>query len=401
MDNNKKAQNSALLALTGAALALPGISGKVQAAAPVSEPILSYHASRYSEAKLDRDKHLGGDSERYEIDTHQLGFATAIGSKTDMQLDLMVESMSGASPWYVQPGANNKPVQAMSGASIKEERADLQSRFNHFIDSETVASFIVGYSDEDDYSASNIGFEFEKTLPESQLTVTAGIGYSDDELDPTLGKTPVNVRSAEKDNLSAFVGLGLTVNARTAVQTSLSVSDLQGYLSDPYKLAYIASLANPLVADNRPGDRRQWVWLSRLRHFVPGANAALHLDYRYFDDDWDIESHTLELGWYQNLKSNWRVDSSVRYYSQTASYFYAPYYLSPRPDRLASSDYRLSPYGAVSLRLRAIKSLGPWQLSAQWEGYEAKASHSLDTVDVENPGLVEFSTFSLGFDRVF
>ncbi|MFT5576394.1 MAG: hypothetical protein ACI89D_001918, partial [Bermanella sp.] len=324
MNKNKRSQTSALLALTGAALALPGISGKAQAAAPVSEPVLSYHASRYSEAKLDKDKKLGGDSERYEIDTHQLGFATSIGTQTDMQLDLMVESMSGASPWYVQPGANNKPVQAMSGASISEERVDLQSRFNRFINADTVASLVLGYSDENDYSATNVGFEFEKTLPQRQLTVSTGIGYSDDELDPTTGTTPVNLTSAKKDNLSAFVGLGLTVNARTAVQTSLSVSDQQGYLSDPYKLAYIASLSNPLVADNRPNDRRQWVWLSRFRHFLPAANAAVHVDYRYFYDDWDIESHTLELGWYQNLGSSWRVDTSARYYSQTAADFYAP-----------------------------------------------------------------------------
>ncbi|HCS26798.1 MAG TPA: hypothetical protein DIW43_05065 [Spongiibacteraceae bacterium] len=401
MDNNKKAQSSALLALTGAALALPGIAGKAHAAAPVSEPVLSYHATRYSEARLDSDKHLGGDSERYEIDTHQLGFASAIGKQTDIQLDLMVESMSGASPWYVQPGANNEPVQAMSGASIKEERVDLQSRFNRFVNTETVASLVLGYSDEDDYSAANIGFEFEKTLPQNQLTVTAGMGYSDDELEPTQGTTAVSVTSAEKDSLSAFVGLGFILNARTAVQTSLSITDQEGFLSDPYKLAYIASLANPLVSDNRPNDRRQWVWLTKFRHYVPSVNAAVHADYRYFDDDWDIESHTLELGWYQNLGNTLRVDSVLRYYSQTAAYFYAPFYLSPRSDGLASSDYRLSPYGALSLRLRVVKSLGPWQLSAQWEGYEAKASHSLKKVDVESPGLVEFNTFSIGFDRVF
>ena len=401
MDKNNKAPSSALLALTGAALALPGIAGKAHAAAPVSEPVLSYHATRYSEANIDSDKHLGGDRERYEIDTHQLGFATAIGKQTDMQLDLMVESMSGASPWYVQPDANNKPVQAMSGASIKEDRVDLQSRFNHFVNSDTVASLLLGYSDEDDYSAANIGFEFEKTLAQQPLTVSAGIGYSDDELKPTQGSTPVSVTRADKDALSAFVGVGVTVNARTVVQTSISLNDQQGYLSDPYKLAYVASLPQRLVSDSRPDDRRQWVSLTQLRHFVPAANAALHVNYRYFDDDWDIESHTLDLGWYQNVGNSWRIDTVVRYYSQTAAYFCAPYYLSPRADGLASSDYRLSPYGALSLRLRAVKSLGPWQLSAQWEGYEAKASHSLKSVDVESPGLVEFTTFSIGFDRVF
>lgn len=399
--NNNGSQSAALLALTSAALALPGISGKAQAAAPVSEPVLSYQVSHYREGDIDADRHQGGDRDRYEIDTHQLGFATALGAKTDMNLELMVESMSGASPWYVMPDAQGKPVQVMSGASIKEDRYDLQGSVNRYIDSDTVATVSLGYSDEDDYRAVNVGLSGEKSWPERQLTLSGGIGYSDDELEPTQGKIPTSVRSAEKDNLTAFIGLSVTLNKRTAVQTSLSVSDQSGFLSDPYKRAFIVGPTATIAPDTRPDERQQWIWLTRLRHFIPGVNAAVHADYRYFDDDWNVESHTLELGWYQNIGETWRVDTAVRYYSQTASYFYAPYYLSPRADGLASSDYRLSPYGALSLRLRAVKSLGPWQFSAQWETYEAKASLSLDDVDVENPGLVEFDTISLGFDRRF
>ncbi|WP_372797893.1 DUF3570 domain-containing protein [Litorivivens sp.] len=400
MNNNNK-KPSALMALTSAAMALTGVGGKTEAAAPVSEPVLSYHVSHYREADIERKDHLGGARERYEIDTHQLGFAAPLTHAADLKLDLMVESMSGASPWYIQPDADGRPVQAMSGASIKEERYDVQGRFNHFVSKDTVLSYLAGYSDEHDYQAINVGLEIEHNIPVQQLTVSGGIGYSDDELEPTQGTTPVSVVKADKDNLTAFVGVGLIVNERTAVQTNLSVSDQQGFLSDPYKLVFIANQVNPLFADSRPDDRRQWVWLTRLRHFVPAANAAFHADYRYFDDDWDVESHTLELGWYQNIGVSWRFDTALRWYSQTAAYFYAPYFLSARPDGYATSDYRLSPYGALGLRLKLVKKLGPWQLSAELESYSAKDSYSLDSVEVENPGLVEFTTFSLGFDRVF
>lgn len=399
--NDKKAPGHALLALTGAAMALPGLGGKVQAAAPISEPVLSYQASRYQEADIRRDRHLGGDRERYKIDSHQLGLAAPLGRSFDLKLDLMVESMSGASPWYVQPGANGEPLQAMSGASIKEDRYDLQSKLNHFVGQRTVLSYLAGYSKENDYEAVNIGLEFQHELPQEQLTFSGGVGYSDDDLEPTIGTTPVSVTEAEKDKLTVFAGVAVVLNARTAVQTSLSMGDQRGFLSDPYKLAFISGLTNPLVADARPNERRQWVWLTRFRHFLPGVNAAFHADYRYYDDDWDVESHTLELGWYQNFAESWRLDTAVRYYTQTAAFFYAPYYFSPRADGLASSDYRLSPYGAVSLSLGAVKSLGPWQLSARWEGYRARASYSLDDVSMEAPGLVEFTTFTLGFDRVF
>ena len=70
MKQTQQKSSSAMLALTSAALALPGMSGKTDAAAPVSEPVLSYHASHYREADIERKDHLGGSRERYEIDTH-------------------------------------------------------------------------------------------------------------------------------------------------------------------------------------------------------------------------------------------------------------------------------------------------------------------------------------------
>ena len=59
------------------------------------------------------------------------------------------------------------------------------------------------------------------------------------------------------------------------------------------------------------------------RHFFTGANAALHADYRYFDDDWGVGSHTLDLAWYQNVGALTQVIPFLRYYTQgEADFFY-------------------------------------------------------------------------------
>ncbi len=400
MQKKNKPASKALLALTGSALSLPGISGKAAAADPVTETSIDYQYSNYREEDLPSSKHAGGDVERYEIDTHQLRVVRPWGDSYDVTVDLMYETMSGASPWFIMPGANGEPLQVMSGATIEDDRSDILAKVRKLYDN-SAASLSLGYSDEDDYRAINVGIEGEWDLGSKQRTFTVGLGYSDDELEPTDGGTtlyPNRVTSAEKDSLSVYAGFTQVLNARTTVQSTLSFTRHDGFLSDPYKEAFVAGNR---VQDNRPDGRDAIAWLTRLRHFVPSARGALHVDYRYFDDDWEIESHTLELGWHQNLPADWQLSPSVRYYSQSQAFFYAPYYNSARSDGFASSDYRLSPYGALSYRLRATKKIGTWAFHLGWERYTSEADLAIKSVRVENPGLVEFNAITFGISRHF
>ena len=387
----------ALTALTSAALAIPGMSASVQAASVLTETVVQYKASAYREADLDSSKLSGGSLERYEIDTQQVRAQLPLGENTDASIEFMYETMSGASPWFILPGQDG-PVQVMSGATIHEERKDLQAKINNLLNDKTVISFIGGVSDEKDYFAVNAGLEALYEIPDTQLTLTAGIGYSDDELEPTDGSIlPDRIVRATRDSTTAFVGLSQILSKTTVVQASLSYSLQRGFLSDPYKKVWIDDQANT-INDSRPDDRNQFVAQLRLRHFLPELKAAVHLDYRYFEDDWEVASSTIEAAWYQNLPGGWVFTPSLRYYSQTQAFFYAPYFFSARGDGFGSADYRLSPYGAISVKLRLEKRWQSLDLHAEWETYEASADYSLDSVDLENPGLVEFDILSVGLN---
>lgn len=387
----------ALSALTSAALAIPGLSSSVQAASVLTETVVQYKASAYREADIDRSKLGGGSAERYQIDSQQVRAQMPLGESTDASIEFMYETMSGASPWFVLPGQDG-PVQVMSGATIHEERKDVQAKVNHLFNDRTVISVLGGVSDEKDYFAMNAGVEALYEIPDTQLTVSGGVGFSDDELEPTDGSImPDRIISATRDSTTAFVGVSQIFSKTTVAQLSLSYSMHKGFLSDPYKKVWIDDQANT-INDSRPNERQQFVAQARLRHFLPELKAALHLDYRYFEDNWEVASNTLELAWYQNLPGAWVFTPSLRYYSQTQAYFYAPYFFSARGDGFASSDYRLSPYGAVSLKLRLEKRWQGFDLHAEWESYEASADYSLDSVTVANPALVEFDILSLGFN---
>lgn len=389
----------ALLALTGSALTLPGISGKAGAVGPAAESQTDYRYSRYSEDDISRNKTSNPNTERYEIDTHQFRLVRPWGDEYDVTVDLLYETMSGASPWFITPGANNQPIQVMSGATIEDTRSDALVSLKRYYENESYGVSL-GLSDEDDYQAINLGVEGQWEVDE-QRSYSAGIGYSDDDLRPTDGRSakfPDRIDSAAKDSLTAYAGIAQIINAQTTVQSSISVAKHDGFLSDPYKLAFVnGSTTN----DSRPDGRKTFAWLTRFRHFFTKMRAALHLDYRYYEDDWDVISHTAEAAWYQNVGDGWQLTPSVRYYSQSQAFFYAPFYNTARKDGFAASDYRLSPYGAVSFRFKVSKAWAGWQLSFSIEQYDSDASKSLDSVDVENPGLVDFDILSFSISKRF
>ena len=184
------------------------------------------------------------------------------------------------------------------------------------------------------------------------------------------------------------------LDAQTTAQASVSVTRDSGFLSDPYKEAYVVAVASP-VADSRPDSRLTWAVTGKLRHYFPSLGAALRADARYYHGDWSIESHTVDLSWDQMLGESWRVTPGVRWYSQTQALFYEPYNADFRSDGFASSDYRLSPYGAIAGRVDVRKLWGKLELGGGVEYYTASANYAIKNVGIANPGLVEYWTANL------
>ncbi|MDX1736019.1 MAG: DUF3570 domain-containing protein, partial [Halioglobus sp.] len=160
-----------------------------------------------------------------------------------------------------------------------------------------------------------------------------------------------------------------------------------GYLTDPYK-----------SRDLRPDERKEWTFSAGYRRFMEEQDAALHVDYRYFDDDWDVVAHTLDVAWYQNLENDTQVIPFVRYYSQDEAEFFD--IVADGSERFYADDYRLSSYGAFSYGLRLRRGIGDWAVEATAERYNSDESWGLFGGE-ESPALVDFWRWSVGFSYTF
>jgi hypothetical protein len=375
-----------LLALTSSALLLPAYQ-PARADAPPDYTKLGMSYSRYEEDDTQAGRTFGEEAiERYEIDVAQFHLLAPVSDDWSVAVDVQWEDMSGASPWFVGQDFDGSANVFMSGASIEDTRTTVSVTTRYYYDRGN-AGFNYTRSDEDDYESDAVSFDGSFNSADGLTIWSAAVSASFDELEPTQGTTPTNTLEDDKDIYSAYLGISRIVSKRAIMRFGLSYTYRDGFLTDPYKLA-----------DRRPDERTEWAFSAGYRHFFISPDAALHADYRYFDDDWGIASHTVDLAWHQNLGSQTQLIPFLRYYTQDEADFFAN--TVDFNDRYFADDYRLSAYGAITTGLRVRHTVGDWTLNLTGERYTTSEDWGIYSGD-ESPALVKYWRYSIGFDYVF
>lgn len=377
-----------LLALSTSALALPGIS---LADAPPVDSSLSYKISNYKEDDLSREESPFGDLGRYDIDVHQFQLISPVGRNFSVQVDANYESLSGASPWFTTLGANGSPIVNLSGASgIEDRRSEVSVGTRYYLENGSIGGN-VGYSEENDYRATYGGLSAERHFNNDLTTVSIGFSYSSDDIFPTDAEIFNRVISEDKTSTSAVINISQIINQVSTFQTAISITEQSGFLTDPYKLR-----------DTRPDDKTQLAWSNSYRRYIRWADAAWHINYRYYHDDFGVTSHTADMSWHQNIGTSIQVIPSLRYYSQSAADFFTNVDDFTRPETdFQSSDYRLSAFGAISGGLSVKADLGAWEATLTGERYIANEKYSAFNVSQPSTALVRYFRVSLGIDFSF
>lgn len=439
-----------LLALTSAALALPGIGN---AALPAADAHGTVQYGEYRES-----------ADRMRARIYHADAVLPLSERTEFTVSLDQDTYSGATPLFSLPSAmRNQPKQPLGlpnyvptdvvataspvvgtfelTAPLEKFRSFQLAQIAHFIahPGDIAGGFIAGYralfeqlvpdgdpvsqvmtlhpeesrampvigwnryfddlslslsggrSDEPDFKSSFGNIKLGWELNQKLTTLDLGYGFTLNDISRAVshGSGGAHVHGGDLDYPaldehsrydSLTVGLSQVLSRNSLVQLNLGHTRQRGYLSNPYKLVYVRGEITPeeywdlrsqqkvfqdvtdlevmgpeLFREVRPDHRDQWTVSARLRQHVPAADATVHLDYRYYRDDWGIDAHTLEAAWHQSLPDGLSLVPRLRYYTQTAADFFAPYFLAPRADGLYSSDYRLSGYGALSLGLDLSK----------------------------------------------
>jgi hypothetical protein len=388
--SNRPSPSLSLLLAASAAL----LGGKsAQADETGASTSVGYRFNVYDEDALSAPT-LEGDPRRYHVDSQQFSLDTTLGNRNTLSVNAVHEVMSGSSPWYVVPGPDRKPLEVLSGATIRDHRSAATMSLTHDAGGNDTRTISASYSQERDYHASALGLE--RSLPlNSALTLGFGGSFSHDLVRPTDALLFSRVQRAQKNTASLFGSLSWVLNKDAVIESGVQLNYQSGYLSDPYKLVVVGET---LDADTRPDRRSEAAWLVRYRYAV-NTDAALHGDARVAANSWGQRSLTLEASWYQRFGSGWQLIPGLRYYTQDSARFYAPFF-DDANERYFSSDYRLGGFGAISANLNVRKRFGHWELSAGAERYHASTDFALGGAD-PNPGTVSYTRIYAGLDFHF
>lgn len=345
MKHRKK--SNLLKRLSCAALALPGL-------------IPDANAGRVDET-YDVDMQYGHyeESGRMKVNTFESALSMPLGKAMTAMFNVVRDVVSGASPIYNAKDSKGNITQIISGASIKEERDAVSANIAYFLDQSSL-NVGGGYSKEHDYISKYLNANWSMDFNKKHTTLNIGGSAAFDEIQPTNFNLDCGDKCT-KNNQQLLVGVTQIIDKDALVQSNLTFSNSNGYLSDPYKKVIFYDANNQLTGiktDRRPREKRQWAWLTRyVQHFEETNHGALHADYRFTHDDWGINSHTFEASWHQPIGEGWEIIPRVRYYSQNKADFYDATFMNTSNNPYYSSDYRLAGFGVLSGGLKVSKTL--------------------------------------------
>jgi Protein of unknown function (DUF3570) len=249
----------------------------------------------------------------------------------------------------------------------------------------------LSFSTEYDYTHAGANLLLARDFNKRNTTVSAGLAWSQDDIDP-VGGAPLplsemldvgdlsNKRASDsKQVLDLLFGVTQVLGRNTVMRVNYSFSDSSGYLNDPYK---ILSVVDPATGDtlartpaagvqgptgvyryeSRPDSRLKHSLYSEIKHAFGGP--VLHASYRYMTDDWGVASHTIETRMRWPLGASLYIEPQVRWYTQSEADFYRASLVSlqPLPEH-ASADFRLGSFDAASVGVKLGRRM---QSGSEW-----------------------------------
>lgn len=224
---------------------------------------------------------------------------------------------------------------------------------------------------ENDYRSYSGGATLEKETESRSNKFTLGIALTmDDVFRVGEGATPVPLTlvtdnlffgEGSKETVDAIFGLTHVINRRTIGQVNLTYGSTKGYLTDPYKVFSIVGntgVQTEQYYEKRPGTRARTILAFNLNHQTYPRNDVINASYRYYTDDWDVDSHTLRLAYNMKFGSTQFIEPTIRLYSQTKAFFYYNSITNDPGDFIdtatilpeyVSADYRLDDMTSITL----------------------------------------------------
>lgn len=330
-----------------------------------------------------------------------------------LNLKLTVDSLTGSSgsgavptnqpQTFTNPSGDGSYTIGANDTPLDDTFLDTRIAFNASwekpISADTAMVLGGNVSNEYDYLSVGLSSTFAREFRGGNTTVLAGLAAEFDQIDPVGGapipfaemaeqdgEQPRGASSDDKIVIDAVVGVTQIIDENSLFQLNYSVSQSDGYLTDPYKIISVvdATTGVPVfrnannadlpvaIFENRPDTRLKHSLYGQYKRFLSGD--VMDLSYRFMTDDWGIDSHTIDARYRWKLNDNAHLTPHFRIYQQSAADFYQGFYVAgDQPvagdsNAYGTADYRLGEFAAYTIGLEYGMDLASssWSVAVEY-----------------------------------
>jgi hypothetical protein len=252
----------------------------------------------------------------------------SVGKHTSLYANYYTDSVTSAS------------IDVRTTASQYTEKREQYSFGGDLLVDNTTMTLGYTNSEENDYTSNTYNFGISHDMFGDLTTVSLGFIFGDDkvrknEYDENGNFVGNNEDFGEKDMHRRRYNMSLTqiMTKNLIMNFGFETISDEGYTKNPYRSARIYGLDSGGAGDPPilftpevyPKTRTSDAFAIRANYFLP-YRAAIHAEFKYYDDTWNLKANSFKLTYVQPLKDQWTIDITYRYYTQEAASIYKDIY---------------------------------------------------------------------------
>jgi len=257
------------------------------------------------------------------------------------------DSVSGVINHYVD-NVSSASIDVITTASPYTESRQENTIAADYLHDKTIMSLALTKSVEPDFDASTVSINFSQDMFGDLTTVNMGFAIGDNSISRNGDPNFSEQSSSRNYRLSVSQIISKDMIVAVAFET---ITD-EGYLNNPYRSVRYEDASVPrgysYQGEVYPRTRSSNALAVRARYYLP-HRAAIHGNYRIYQDSWGIDANDLELGYTQRYGSNWIFEARIRYYQQSGADFYSDLFPFQDAQNFLARDKELSSFDELGI----------------------------------------------------
>jgi hypothetical protein len=263
-------------------------------------------------------------------------FANASGLQLDFNNERVVIPAISAAPGTPEAvdaiTTASRPISGNAFEDYVKVRNELQGDYER---GPVALSYYV--SSEADYLGQQLGGRWNRDLVADARNLSLGTSWSWDAIEP-LVDDDTRTGAASKTTLHWNAVLTEVLSPTTMLRYGVEYNVVSGLQHNPYRNVYAGGTNVP---ERHPGNRQRRDAFVRVSQALPNR-ASVKLHYRFYNDDWGVDSHEVGTRLSQYITRGMSVRWEYRWYTQSPAEFFRREYTDVSGiDGYRTGDYRL------------------------------------------------------------